>query len=122
MFNKVILAGRLASDPELITIKNGKELQICRFRIASNTVVKGKKETLFIRVTTFGKQATRIREHLKKGDPVIVDGRLRLDQYANRNGEKTTAYEIIANRVIFLPRKRDIAPVVEEVETEVDPF
>ncbi|MGB9811366.1 MAG: single-stranded DNA-binding protein [Dictyoglomus turgidum] len=122
MFNKVILAGRLVADPELMVIKNGKDTQLCRFRIASNTVFRSKKETLFIRVVVFGNQAVRIKEHLKKGDPVIVDGRLRMDQYTGKNQEKTISYEVIANRVVFLPRKKERTPTIEEIEPEMEPF
>lgn len=87
-FNKVILVGNLTRDPELRYLPKGTA--IARLRLAVNrtyTTESGEKkeEVAFIDVDAFGRQAEVIGQYLKKGRPVLVEGRLRLDQWEDKN-------------------------------------
>lgn len=99
--NEVRLAGRLTRDPELKYIANGTAL--CKLGLAVNkkyTTKAGDKreETLFMNVTVWGKSAEWCVEHLKKGYPVLVSGRLTQNEW-ELDGEKRTSIEVNADRV-----------------------
>lgn len=102
--NTVTLAGRLVRDPEI------KYLATNNNAVANVTVVntqyyrdsqgKTAERTAFIRVVCWGPLAERIAERCKKGDPVIVEGRLETNQWDDREtGKKRSATQINANRV-----------------------
>jgi single-strand DNA-binding protein len=98
-FNKVILVGNLTSDPELRNTPNGTA--ICRFSLAvsrqfRNADGSSREEVLFIEVDTFGKQAETIARYMAKGCPVLIEGRLRLDQWENQAGEKRSRIMVAA--------------------------
>ncbi|MCD6426500.1 MAG: single-stranded DNA-binding protein [Caldisericaceae bacterium] len=109
-FNKVILTGRLAADPDVRYTPNGSE--VAQFRIAVNRSYKTKdnpndwqQETFFITIITWNRLAERVEKNFKKGDLVIVEGRLNIRSY-EVDGVKKWVTEIIANDVKFLPRNR----------------
>jgi len=100
--NQVMLSGRLVADPETKFTQSGT--QYATFRIAVDTPKKTKdgeweKETLFIKVSTFGYLAEKIQSQVKKGTPVIVEGRLRSYKYTPQDGTESTYYEISGKRV-----------------------
>ena len=101
--NKVFLAGRLTSDPELRYLPNGTAL--CKMRLASTRMFKGaegerKEETLFINVTAWRGTAEYCGENLHKGRPIIVEGRLRMDAWEDKTtGEKRSKIDIQADRI-----------------------
>ena len=81
-FNKVILAGNLTRDPELRYTPKG--LAIAKIGLAINRSWKAetgeaKEEVTFVDIDAFGKQAETIGQYLKKGRPILVEGRLRLE-------------------------------------------
>ncbi|MEK7477265.1 MAG: single-stranded DNA-binding protein [Candidatus Coatesbacteria bacterium] len=108
-FNKIILIGNLTRDPELRYLPSGKG--VCTLRLAASERYKTsagepKEETLFIDAVIFGKQAETASTYLKKGRPVLVEGRLRVRDFEGRDGAKRRAVEIIANRWQFIgPRE-----------------
>lgn len=101
--NKVFLAGNLTRDPELKYLSNGNPL--CKLGLAVSRKFKTKdgdlrEETLFINVTVWGKSAEFCGENLKKGRPVLVEGRLRSNDWEDKNtGQKRTMIEVTADRV-----------------------
>lgn len=101
--NKVYLAGRLASDPELRYLPSG--LAICKLRLASSRFYKGrdgerKEESLFVDVTAWDKQAEYLGQRLRQGSPVLVEGRLRMDSWEDKTtGQKRSKIDIQAIRV-----------------------
>ncbi|PCJ17238.1 MAG: single-stranded DNA-binding protein [Candidatus Cloacimonadota bacterium] len=104
-FNKVMFMGNLTRDPELRYTPGG--LAVCNFDIAVNSSFKsqkddGKDETLFIRITTFNKQAENCGQYLKKGRPVFVEGRLSISNWQGEDGVKRYRTEVIAQLVQFL--------------------
>lgn len=99
--NRVTLAGRLTRDPELRFLPSG--MPLCKLGLAVSRVYKkdGEKheEKLFINVTVWGKSGEYCNEHMKKGYPVLVEGRLRANDYTDKEGNKRTGFEISAERV-----------------------
>ncbi len=95
--NKVILAGRLTKDAVLrYTLNN---LAVVRFTIAVNTIVKDKKETLFIPVVAYGDLALEVSSLIKQGTPVRVEGRLvnRVVKFSEEEEHKFV--EVVAHKI-----------------------
>lgn len=101
--NKVILAGRLTRDPELRFLQSGTG--VCKLGLASSRRFRSRdgenrEETLFVNVTCWGKTAEYVGENLKKGRPIIIEGRLDSSEWEDKQtGQKRTAVEITADRV-----------------------
>lgn len=104
--NKVIIAGRLTHDPDLKYIASGRA--VCRIRIANSRQYKGKdgerkEDSTYTDVTMWDKQAEFVGERLKKGRPVLVEGRLKSDMWDDKTtGQKRSKLEIAAQRVVPL--------------------
>jgi len=105
-YNKIILMGRITRDPELKYAQSGTV--ICKFDLAVNTKSGSgdnhKEEVLFIRIATFGKTAENCGQYLKKGQMVLVDGRLKTDTVESDDGTKKYFTEVAANAVQFMPK------------------
>ena len=105
-FNKVILMGNLTRDPELRFTPKGTA--VARMGLAVNRVWKTetgetKEEVLFIDVDAFSRQAETIGQYLKKGSPILVEGRLRLDTWDDKQtNQKRSKIFVIAENVKFL--------------------
>ncbi len=109
MLNVVLMHGRLTGDPELKNLPSGKS--VCNFDLACNRSWKdgagNKKEAVcFITVVAWGKLGELVREHKRKGDSVIVKGRLDLQTW-EKDGQKRSRHEIVAESVEFLGKKSD---------------
>lgn len=108
-FNKVILVGNLTRDPELRSTPNGTS--VCRFALAvsrqfRNSDGSAREEVCFVEVDSFGKQAETIARYMVKGRPILVEGRLRLDQWESQNGEKRSRLMVVAESFQFLGNNR----------------
>lgn len=105
-FNKVILAGNLTRDPELRYTPKG--LAIAKFGLAVNRKWTGedgqtREEAMFIDVDAFGKQAELIGQYFRKGSPVLVEGRLKLDQWDDKQtGQKRSKLGVVLESFSFL--------------------
>ncbi len=105
-FNKVILVGNLTRDPELRYTPKG--VAIAKLGLAVNRVWKNeagetKEEVTFIDIDSFGKQAETIAHYLKKGSPLLVEGRLRLDQWDDKQtGQKRSRLGVVLEAFQFL--------------------
>jgi len=102
--NRVILVGNLTKDPELKFITSGSA--VANFRMAINRKWKDaqgqqKEEVCFVGVVVWGKQAEACGEYLKKGSPVMVEGRLQFREW-EKDGDKRSILEVVAERVQFL--------------------
>lgn len=97
--NVVCLVGRLTSDPEVKVIASGT--QVASMRIAVDRPVAKESEVTadFINVTSFGKTAEFCGKYLTKGQKISVNGRLQIRDYNDKDGNKRTAAEVIANEV-----------------------
>ena len=105
-FNKVILAGNLTRDPELRYASNGTA--IAKFTLALNRKWKDqagelKEEVTFVDVDSFGKQAELVGQYMKKGSPILIEGRLRLDQWEDKQTQqKRSRLGVVMEGMTFL--------------------
>ena len=109
MYNKVILVGNLVRDVELKYTPSGTA--IGQFGIATNRTYKDtntgetKQEVMFIDVKVFGRSAETANQYLHKGSKALVEGRLVLEQWVDKNGYKKSKHSIVAEKVLFLDSK-----------------
>ena len=108
MFNKVILCGYMVSDVLMKYTPQGTPVATLRLAVNSGKNRNGEKETLFIDSVVFGKTAENCDKYLKKGDPVLIEGKLRERKWESE-GEKKSKMEIFVENVRFLPKKRNDA-------------
>ncbi|KUK14649.1 MAG: single-stranded DNA-binding protein [Synergistetes bacterium] len=104
-YNKVILLGNLARDPELSYTPSGQA--VAKFTIAVNRSYTNRDGALvdevdFIPIVVWGKQAENCSQYLTKGRAVLVEGRLRVRSYETQDGQRRRAFEVVALRVQFL--------------------
>lgn len=109
-FNKVILLGNLTRDPETRTTPGG--LQICKLGLAVNRVFSDKdgnrrEETTFVDVDVFGRQAETISRYMSKGRPILIEGRLKLDEWENQQGEKRSKMVVVCENFQFVGGRGD---------------
>jgi single-strand DNA-binding protein len=107
--NRVFLLGNLTRNPELRQTSSG--MSVSDLGIAVSETYRNKAgETVetkcFADVVVWGKQAEACRQYLAKGAPVMVEGRLQLDQWETDAGEKRSRLRVKADRVQFLGRLR----------------
>lgn len=114
--NKIIIIGRLTSDPNLKATSSG--IAVCSFTVAVNRPKNSKGESLadFIPVVVWREQGESCAKYLTKGIRVAVCGALQSRTY-EKDGIKRTIYEVQAERVEFLERKaKEDQPVDQKVE------
>lgn len=108
MLNKIIIMGRLARDPELRRTQSG--VSVTSFRIACDRDFKsqsGEKETDWIDVVAWRNTAEFVSKYFTKGRMAIVEGRLQTRDWTDKDGNKRTAVEVVADNVYFGDSKRD---------------
>ena len=105
-YNKVFLMGNLTRDPELRMTPKGSA--ICQLGLAINRKWKDdtgaeREEVTFVDVDAFGRQAETICKYVKKGRPLFVEGRLKLDQWEDKaSGEKKSKLKIVLESFQFI--------------------
>ncbi|MCA1808550.1 MAG: single-stranded DNA-binding protein [Kiritimatiellia bacterium] len=107
--NYVVLIGNLTRDPELRSTPGG--VSVVDLGLAVNDTYKNKagenvETTCFVDVVAWGRQAETCDQYLKKGSPVLVEGRLQFDQWESKDGEKRSKLRVRADRVQFLSSRR----------------
>lgn len=105
--NKAILIGNLTRDPELRAIPNGSK--VASFSVATNRVWKDKngqkqENTDYHNIVVFGPQAEACGQYLKKGNMVLVEGRIQTRSWDDQAGVKKYRTEVVADRVQFGPK------------------
>src|SRR3712207_2496764 len=102
-FNRVVLAGNLTRDPELRFTQEG--VPVASFSIAVNRV-RSKSEAAvdFCNVSCWRELGETVANYKKKGDPILVEGRLKYRTWQAPDGTKRSAVEVVADRVQFLSR------------------
>lgn len=108
--NKVILIGNLTRDPELRYTPNGTA--VVEFGMAMNRKWKGrdgqqKEDTCFVDVQAWTRSAEVISEYCRKGAPLYVEGRLQLDSWEGRDGQKRSKLRVVVQNFQFLGAPRD---------------
>ena len=110
-FNKVILAGNLTRDPELRYTPKGTaiaKIGIAVNRSWKNEAGETKEEVTFVDVEAWGRQGEVIGQYLKKGRPVLIEGRLRLDTWEDKNThQKMSKLKVVLESFSFLDARGD---------------
>jgi single-strand DNA-binding protein len=110
-FNRVVLAGNLTRDPELRFTQ--ERVPVAGFGIAVNRV-KSKSEAVdFFNVSAWRELGERVANYKKKGDPILVEGRLQYRTWQAPDGTKRSAVDVVADSVQFLSRTGDSQEQVE---------
>lgn len=98
MFNRCIFIGHLTHNPELKHVANN---QMCRFSIAMNHKTKDKEEVCFVDVTVWGKQAEFVAQYFTKGKEILVEGRLRQENW-EKDGKQFSKHTIAGEKISFV--------------------
>ncbi len=103
--NKVILVGRLGRDPE--TRYTGGGQAVANFSMATDESYKDKngerqKRTEWHKIVVWGKQAEIAQQYLKKGSLIFIEGRIQSREWQDKEGQKRTSFEIVANNFRML--------------------
>ena len=104
--NKVFLIGRLTRDPELRYTSGN--IPVTRFTLAVDrtyTSQSGERGADFINVVVWRKQAENVKNYLKQGSQIAVDGRIQTGSYDSQDGTKRYTTEVVADNVQFLDTK-----------------
>ena len=111
-FNRVILAGNLTRDPEMRYTPKG--LAIASFGLAVNRSWKDaetgelKEEVTFVDIDIFGKSAEAVAQYMKKGRPILIEGRLKLDSWDDKQTQqKRSKLKVVAESFQFLGDRQD---------------
>ena len=124
-FNKVILIGNLTRDPELKTLPKGTT--VCNLSLAVNRRWKTeageeKEDVDFAECKAFGKQADTIGQYVKKGHPLLVEGRLSREEWDDKKtGEKRSTTRIMIETFQFLKGRDEGAAPAPRRETASAP-
>lgn len=108
--NKIILLGRLVRDPEVRVTPT--ERTVCTFTLAVDrpfTAKNGQHEADFINIVTWNKTAELCGNSLLKGQRALVEGRLQIRSYDDKDGQKRRLGEVIADRVEFIEHREKSA-------------
>jgi len=105
--NKVILMGRLTRDPEVRYGQCSNNTAVCKYSLAVNRRFRkdGDPEADFFNCTVFGKGAEFAEKYFKKGQQVLITGRIQQDNYTNKNGEKVYSVQVIVDEQEFADSK-----------------
>lgn len=110
--NNVTLVGRLAWDPEMRKTNSG--VSVCQVRLAFSTRAKdssgewGEKSN-FITVVVFGRMADLVEQYVRKGERIGVTGRLEMNEWTAKDGQKRQQIQVVASAVQFLQPKGEPA-------------
>lgn len=107
MLNSVIIMGRLTADPELRTTQSG--LSVTSFTVAVDRAYKigDERQTDFINCVAWRGTADFVTGYFKKGQMIAVQGSLQTSNYEDKNGNKRTAYDVVADNVSFCGSKNE---------------
>lgn len=128
MYQKIIIAGNLGRDPEMRYTPSGQA--VTNFSVATNRQWTGKdgqqvKETIWFRISAWGKQAEVCNQYLRRGAKVLVEGRLNADPatggpkvWTKQDGTPGASFEITAETVRFLSSKGEVSEYESEAGGE----
>lgn len=101
--NKVILIGRLTSDPEVRYAQNENATAVAKFSIAVDR--RGQEGADFPSIVAFGRTAEFIEKYFHKGMRIALDGKLQTGSYTNKDGVKVYTTDVVAENVEFCEKK-----------------
>ena len=103
-YNLITLVGNLTRDPEIRYVDGGGKA-VTKFALAINRKTKGADETMFIDIVAWDRLGEICNQYLKKGMSALVEGRLVIRDYTNKDGEKRRAVEVVASDMQMLDSK-----------------
>jgi len=114
--NKVLLIGNLTRDPDVKMLSSGRP--VCNFGLALNRNYKDgegnrKEEVTFVDVECYGPRAEAVGRFFTKGRSIFVEGRLKLDQWESKEGEKRSAIRVVLDNFEFVDSKQESAGMSE---------
>ena len=123
MLNKVFIMGRLGADPELRRTQSG--IPVASFRLAVDRDFKdkqtGERATDWIDVTAWRQTGEFVSRYFTKGRTAVVEGRLQLRDWTDKDGNKRRTAEVVADNIYFgESKKRDASPDVQFEELPDD--
>ena len=107
MLNKIVISGRLTADPILRQTNTGTS--VCSFSVAVDRDYKpegGERETDFVDIVAWSGTGEFVSKWFGKGDAIIVDGRLQIRDWTDKEGNKRRSAEVVAENVYFAGSKR----------------
>ncbi len=104
-FNRVVLAGNLTRDPELRFTSSG--IPVCGFGLAVNRVRSKSEEVDFFDITAWRELGETIANYKKKGDPILIEGRLQFSTWQAQDGTKRNKVDVVADNIQFLGGRSD---------------
>ena len=104
MFNRIVLVGNLTRDIELRYTQGGAAIGSSGIAVTRKYTFNGEKreETCFIDITFFGKQAEVANQYLSKGSKLLVEGRLKFDQWTDNNGQNRSKHTVAVENMTML--------------------
>ncbi len=105
-YNRVILVGNLTRDPEIRYLQSGKG--VTKFTLAVNNP-RNKEETTFVDIVAWDRLGETCNTYLKKGMNALVEGRLVIRSYDDKDGNKRKATEVVIDNMQMLGSRRDSA-------------
>lgn len=111
MLNKVILMGRLTSDPEIKTTSSGKSVTSFRIAVDRNYTKSGEERKAdFFPIVAWGSKAEFICRYFRKGSLIALSGVLQQREYKDKSGAERSVCEVIAEDISFTGEKSNEAP------------
>ena len=105
MLNMMCLHGRLVRDPELRRTQSGKA--VTSFTVAWSEKYGESETQLFLDCTVWNATAEMMERNFRKGDPILVEGRLQTRKWQDKDGNNRSTTEMLVSRVHFVGQKRD---------------
>jgi len=109
MYNKVILVGRLTRDIELRYSQSGGAIASASIATNHNYTSNGEKkeEVCYTDLTFFGRSGEIANQYLRKGSQILVEGRLKFDQWVDKDGQKRSKHSVIVETMKMMDSKSD---------------
>lgn len=120
--NNIVLLGRLTKDADIRSTQSGKVVASFTLAVDRPYTQNGKKEADFIACQIWGKSAEVLGKSVHKGQRILLEGRLQIRQYTDKNGNKRTAAEVVTDRFEFIERKEQTEPQGMETFGQQMPF
>lgn len=116
--NKVELIGRLTKNPELRYTKNN--IPVASYTIAINSRYGENQQTDYINISTWGKSAEFVNKYFQKGQAIAIVGRLKNNNYEDKDGNKRYTTEVISEDIEFVGNKKEEPKQVFTPNFDVD--
>ena len=121
--NTAVIMGRLTADPELKTTASGLSVLSFSVAVERNYQKEGEEKAVdFINVVAWRKTAEFVSKYFHKGSMIAVEGSIQTRKYEDKDGNKRTAVEILANTVSFCGKEASGTPAENSTPAESTPF